>query len=190
MLAPAALFPLFPEAGVARFSCVTQQRDLCGCSSIQPFLPSQTPCVTAKENEKQQTTSPWWKLLGAGERERDLASRLPLRDQKPEVESKTATSKNKPKPVWRIEEFTKLSMEARAKHLPFCVAENITLKQFHAKVEHMESGGCFHWEFKDGKAWIYELPHAAHEDTAGQVVSKIQHGLGAHFRGVNFAPSP
>ena len=123
-------------------------------------------------------------------------------NSKPKVESKAKTAgittKNpKPAPVWRIEEFTRLSVEARASALPFCMAENITLKQFHAKIKHMEkagksesTGGYFRWEFKDGKAWIYELPHAAHERTAGRLIAEISHGLTPHNRAVIFSPSP
>ena len=81
----------------------------------------------------------------------------------------------------------------------FCVAENITLSDFHNKcddIEHgkkctdLESRLCFHMEFIDGKAWIYEIPHAAHDRAAGEVVDEIMSGLGGHRRDFFKASSP
>jgi Putative restriction endonuclease len=52
--------------------------------------------------------------------------------------------------------------------------------QFHTKIKKLErtsasssTSGFFRWEFKDGKAWIYELPHPAHDDAAGRVLNLI-----------------
>lgn len=122
-----------------------------------------------------------------------------------EVKPKTAIiakkEKPKPVPVWHIEEFTRLSVEKQSSALlsgPFCIADNITLKQFHAKIKKLEkigesssNSGCYRWEFKEGKAWIYELPNKrAHEDAAGVVISEITAALGAHFRDFAFSAAP
>ena len=97
----------------------------------------------------------------------------------------------RPRAVWKgLEEFNKLSRENQASALPFCVGENLTLKQFHAKCNRLESGGCFRWEFKDGKVWIYELPHAAHDRAAGELIREITRGLGQHFGDVMSAAGP
>lgn len=97
-------------------------------------------------------------------------------------------------PVWHLEQFNSFSTEKQADTLenqgPFCIAENITLKQFHAKCDTLESGGCFRWEFKDGKAWIYEIPHAAHEETAGRVIQLITLGLGQNALDLATSASP
>jgi Putative restriction endonuclease len=89
-----------------------------------------------------------------------------------------------PSIMWHTEEFTKLSVDEQRTALlaggPFCIAENINLQQFHVRINEIEKTGeslstigYFRWEFKDGKAWIYELPHRAHANSAGRVVTLI-----------------
>jgi hypothetical protein len=40
--------------------------------------------------------------------------------------------------------------------------------------ESSSTSGYFRWEFKDGKAWIYKLPHKqAHACAAGSLVTLI-----------------
>ena len=104
----------------------------------------------------------------------------------------TSQTKASSRPVWHLKEFNSLSREEQASALPFCMAENVTLKQFHSKCNRLESGGCFRWEFKDGKAWIYELPLCAHESAAGEVVSEILGALSnaQHREDVTFSLSP
>ena len=92
--------------------------------------------------------------------------------------------------MWHLDEFNSLPRDEQASKLPFCIAENVTLKQFHEKCNRLESGGCFRWEFKDGEVWIYELPLAPHEDTAGELISEIKLGLGQHGRDVVASSSP
>jgi hypothetical protein len=91
--------------------------------------------------------------------------------------------------IWHLlKEFNSLSQDEQASRLPFCIAENVTLKQFHAKCDQLESGGCFRWEFKDGKAWIYELPIAVHERAAGVVISELLFSrMGLHARELLFS---
>jgi len=63
------------------------------------------------------------------------------------------------------------------------------MTQLQAKRDGLESGGCFRWEFKDSEAWIYELPHPAHESAAGEVVAEIKNQMGQHHRDVRVAAS-
>ena len=114
---------------------------------------------------------------------------------KPSVKVTSQTNSGSPnsssRPVWHLEEFNSLSREKQASALSFCIAENVTLKQFHSKCDKLESGGSFQWEFKDSKAWIYELPHAAHGRAAGEVIKWIDRALGdAHFGDIFSAASP
>ena len=106
-------------------------------------------------------------------------------------QTKSGSPKASSRPVWHLKEFNSLSREEQASALPFCMAENVTLKQFHSKCNRLESGGCSRWEFKDGKAWIYELPRAAHDRAAGEVFAEILGALGdAHRHDVIYAASP
>jgi hypothetical protein len=108
----------------------------------------------------------------------------------PSSEAVGATRKNK-STIWNLlHEFNSLPRDDQASRLPFCIAENVTLKQFHAKCDRNESGGCSRWEFKDGKVWIYELPNAAHDRAAGQVVMGFMMQMGEHFRDIISAASP
>lgn len=98
---------------------------------------------------------------------------------------------------WKVKEFYSWSEETQTSKLPFCLAEGITLSEFDNMIKHREktgrssqSGGCFKWEFKEGKAWIYELPHRCHERAAGQLSQEIIAGLGARHRDVSSPPSP
>ncbi|CAB9518625.1 expressed unknown protein [Seminavis robusta] len=123
------------------------------------------------------------------------------------VGTKKKTRKAKPKPSaaevargateWKVDEFYSWSVETQTSKLPFCLAEGISLHQFEKMIEHREktgrssqTGGCFKWEFRAGKAWIYELPHRCHEEAAGQLAQEIVLGLGAHGRDVKIPPSP
>jgi Uma2 family endonuclease len=90
----------------------------------------------------------------------------------------------------RLIEFNSLTRAGQVPVLPFCIADNLTLQQFHAKCDDLESDGCFRWEFKDGKAWIYEIPHAAHDRAAGEVIKELSLALGQHSRDVASAASP
>ena len=93
--------------------------------------------------------------------------------------------------TWHLlTEFNSLSQEDKARALPFCIAESVTLKQFHTKCDRLESGGCFRWEFKGGKVWIYELPHEAHESAASEIIWQIRHQMGEHANDVIVAASP
>jgi Uma2 family endonuclease len=74
--------------------------------------------------------------------------------------------------------------------LPFCLAENVTLKQFHAKCDRNDSSGCFWWEFKNGKVWIYEFPLAAHNRAAGEIIFKLRVQMGQHMDDIISAASP
>jgi hypothetical protein len=93
--------------------------------------------------------------------------------------------------IWHLlKEFNSLSQDEQASRLPFCIAQNLTLKQFHGKCDRLEGGGRFRWEFKDGKAWIYELPLAQHERAAGEVIFRLQNQMGQHADGVDSSGSP
>ena len=74
-----------------------------------------------------------------------------------------------------MEEEAKMELLMQGRH---CIADGITLKQFHTKCNKNDGEGCFRWEFQDGKAWIYEIPHFAHARAAGRVMSSISFGLG------------
>ena len=90
-----------------------------------------------------------------------------------------------------LQEFNSLPQEELASSLPFCIARNVTLAQFHAKCARNESGGGSRWEFKDGEVWIYELPLAPHEDAAGEVIQELTRQMGQqHSRDVVSAASP
>ena len=89
-------------------------------------------------------------------------------------ESKAAAARGASK--WKLDEFYSWSVETQTSKLPFCLAEGITMSQFEKMVEYREktgrssqTGGCFRWEFKDGQAWIYEVPHLCHEEAAGKL---------------------
>ena len=106
-------------------------------------------------------------------------------------QTESGSRKASSRPVWHLAEFNSLSPEKQASALPFCIAENVTLKQFHAKCDKLESGGCFRWEFKGGKAYIYELANTAHDTAAGEVMYLLRRSLGdAHFHDVALAASP
>ena len=83
-----------------------------------------------------------------------------------------------------------MSRDDQASMLPFCIAQNVTLKQFHAKCDQNESGGCFRREFKDGKVWIYELPLAPHDRAAGTVLYLLMAQMGQHGLDIASAGSP
>lgn len=89
-----------------------------------------------------------------------------------------------------VKSFNSLSQEEKASSLPFCIAEGVTLEQFRSQCNKRESGGCFRWEFKDGKAWIYELPHAAHDSAAHEVIRCLERSLGPHDDDLRGAASP
>ena len=98
---------------------------------------------------------------------------------------------------WKLDEFYSWSVETQTSKLPFCLADGISLSQFEKMIEYREktgrssqTGGCFKWEFKEGKAWIYELPHLCHEEAAGKLAQELLLGLGAHSRAVSNPPSP
>jgi hypothetical protein len=92
---------------------------------------------------------------------------------------------------WRLlQEFNLLSPDEQATTLPFCIAQNVTLEQLHAKCDRNESGGCFRWEFQEVKVWIYELPLAPHDDATGESRSELRAQMGQHFRDVIYAASP
>jgi hypothetical protein len=79
---------------------------------------------------------------------------------------------------WRLlQEFNSLSPDEQASSLPFCIAQNVTLEQFHTKCDQNESGGGSRWEFKDGEVWIYELTCAAHDYAAGEVIKRLLSGM-------------
>ena len=61
---------------------------------------------------------------------------------------------------------------------------------FHAKCEELESGGCFRWEFVDGKAWIYELPLDPHEGAAAEVIRRLEHAMGPRFDDFRSSTAP
>jgi hypothetical protein len=83
-----------------------------------------------------------------------------------------------------------MSRDDQASRLPFCIAENVTLKQFHAKCDRSDSSGRFSWEFKDGKVWIYEFPLAAHNRAAEQVILQLMVQMGQYMHGIVSAASP
>lgn len=107
----------------------------------------------------------------------------------PVVASHQAQVVEKNKPIWRIKEFKLLSREEQASRLPFSVGENITMTQLQVKRDGLESGGCFRWEFKDSKAWIYELPHPSHDSTAHEVIKRLEKQMGEHDNDVFCAAS-
>jgi hypothetical protein len=93
--------------------------------------------------------------------------------------------------MWRLlKEFNSMSRDEQASRLPFCIAQTVTLKQFHAKCARNESGGCCRWEFKDGEVWIYEFPHAAHDRAAWKVIMLLVVQMGQHISEVVGAASP
>ena len=64
----------------------------------------------------------------------------------------------------------------------FLIGDGNTLEQFHSK----NNNDNLRMEYKDGKAWIYELPHTAHDYVARQMahrlmVSLLERGVGDHF---------
>jgi hypothetical protein len=102
-----------------------------------------------------------------------------------------APVKKKSTSRWHLlKEFNSLSRDDQISALPFCIAENLTLLQFHTKCDQLESSGCFRWEFEDGKAWIYEVPHVVHERAAGEVIKKLCRALGEHEDDVASAAAP
>ena len=105
------------------------------------------------------------------------------------VEEKKAKTE---KPVWHFGAFNKMSRQKQQSALPFCMAENITLKEFHAKIDRKETSSVatFRLEYKDGKAWIYELPHTAHEGAAGILLMVLTDGLGARKFSFRLSPAP
>lgn len=77
--------------------------------------------------------------------------------------------------TWYLSEFNSMSQEEQASALPFCIAENLTMEEFHSECDQLES--C-RWEFKDGNAWIYELPVDAHDSAAGEAIKQLILALG------------
>ena len=111
------------------------------------------------------------------------------------TESKAGAARGASK--WKLDEFYSWSVETQTSKLPFCLAVGITLSQFEKMIEYREktgrssqTGGCYKWEFKNGQAWIYELPDQCHEDAAGRLGQLLLRGLGAHGLEVCMAPSP
>jgi hypothetical protein len=93
--------------------------------------------------------------------------------------------------IWHLlKEFNSMSRDDQASSLPFCIAENVTLKQFHAKCDRNDSSGCYWWEFKDGEVWIYEFPHTAHARAAGEVTFQLRVQMGQHMNDIISAASP
>jgi hypothetical protein len=106
------------------------------------------------------------------------------------LEAVGTTTQNKSK-VWSLlKEFNSMSRDDQASSLPFCIAESVTLKQFHAKVDRNDSSGCYWWEFKDGEVWIYELPNTAHARAAGRVMTELVMQMGQHMNDIISAASP
>ena len=91
--------------------------------------------------------------------------------------SEAALARGDPKWRSRVEEFYSWPVAKQEKSLPYCLSgiENkLSLSEFEKMIEYREktgrssqTGGCFKWEFKNGEAWIYELPHCCHERSAG-----------------------
>ncbi|CAB9514174.1 expressed unknown protein [Seminavis robusta] len=116
----------------------------------------------------------------------------------------STSSRKKAKTAWtdQLQRFEDMTPEQRAEALGsdkgFCVAEDISLEDFHKKCDEIEKGEseqagirwCFRMEFRKGKAWIYELPHAAHDRAAAEVIKRITMGMGAHADDVIMASSP
>jgi Uma2 family endonuclease len=83
-----------------------------------------------------------------------------------------------------------MSRDDQASKLPFCIAENVTLQQFHEECDRNDDGGCFRSELKNGNVLIYELPHAAHDSAAGELISELLMQMGQHSDDVMSAASP
>ena len=114
-----------------------------------------------------------------------LTSGTKATEGKTEVESTNvkAASKTKVKSktkagAWKnLDYFIELKIEDKLNLLAehpngYCVADGITLVQFHRKCKNSEATG-FRMEYKTGKAFIYEVPTAAHDDAAGEIVYGI-----------------
>jgi len=104
------------------------------------------------------------------------------------------------KKIWDLlDKFNEMSLEERRQTLEkgrYCLAESVTAKQFQRKLDELEGGGCFRWEFegnKDGddggKAYVYELPHRCH--SAWEIITyAISDELGQYSEHFSISRSP
>lgn len=107
-------------------------------------------------------------------------------------DQKSKNPRRGPKKIfYLLDEFNEKSLKEKRETLekgPYCIAENVTPKQFKKKLEELEGIGCFRWMFvgsedsdsDSGKAYIYELPHRCHEYSAAKIREGILYGLGQY----------
>jgi len=130
-------------------------------------------------------------VVSVAKKPRTASSPSPSPSQINSAAKAKGTSIKPKKAIWFFEDFNALSRFEKEKALPFCVGENVTVKQFHDKCKDGKKVNVgFRWEFKNGKVWIYELAHEAHDGSSGKILQKVVRQMGAFEDDVDVVTTP